>query len=421
MSLYRNLAHLFLWQGSSYLVPLIVTPYLARTLGVAGFGAFALTLSVTGFAMLTTSWGFDVTAAQQVARAADDPARLRALFWHTLLARGMLGLATLVALAAVTATVPMLRAIWPAILGGSLIVVSTALSANWLLQGLQAMRGFAVSALIGRLAIVPLLLLFVHGPQHVARAAAIQNGSAILSALVSLVVARRLVPLGRPIVDAAAAAREIARGFHYFVSTVSVSVYAQLGAVLVGLSAGTAQAGLLTGAMRIMQAFTQLVAPINMTMFPRINRLTVVDPPGAVRTMARLLAAQTAFSACMSGVMLVVAPWAAVMFLGPGFTGAVPVVTVLAAMPVLVGVSNVLGGNVQVPLGLNRAYLGSLLVTGAANLAMLAVLAPRFGALGGAWAQVLTEVVLVACQAGTLVAHRALFRRMLGGQSPVAA
>ena len=52
-------------------------------------------------------------------------------------------------------------------------------------------------------------------------------------------------------------------------------------------------------------------------------------------------------------------------------------------------------------------------------IAVLVVLVPRLGALGGAWATVLSEAVLVTAQAGTLVAHRALFRRMRAGESPV--
>jgi O-antigen/teichoic acid export membrane protein len=420
MSLYRNILHLFVWQGSTYLVPLIVTPYLARTLGVAGFGAFGLTLSITTFAMLAAGWGFDVTAAQQAARASDDPDRLRILFWNTLVARIGLGIATLCTLALATVATPLLRAIWPAILGGSLIVVSTVLSANWLLQGLQAMRAFAISSLIGKLAVIPLLLLLVHGPHDVPIAIAVQNGTQIVSAIVSLVVARRLVPLGAPIVDPAGAWNEIRRGFHYFISTVSVSVYAQLGAAIVGLTAGIGQAGLLAGSQRIMQAFQQLVVPINMAVFPRINKLTVTDPAAAVRTMFRLLGAEAAFAAGLSIAMAVIAPWAVVAFLGPHFVDAVPVVHVLSAIPLLAGLSNVLGGNMQLPLGLNRSYLLALLVAGAFNLAALAMLAPRYGALGGAWATVTTETLLVLLQAASLVRARAVFARMRAGQSPVA-
>ena len=90
MSLFKNILHLFIWQGSTFLVPLIVTPYLARVLGINEYGVYGMMIGVIAYASLIPEWGFNLSATQKVARAMDDEEKLRELFWATLLARIML-------------------------------------------------------------------------------------------------------------------------------------------------------------------------------------------------------------------------------------------------------------------------------------------------------------------------------------------
>jgi O-antigen/teichoic acid export membrane protein len=417
LRLYRNIAHLFLWQGSNYLIPLLITPYLARVLGLRAYGVFGFSLAVASYGMLLTDWGFNLSAAQKVARAADDPVELRTIFWGTMTAKSLLALLALVLLAIATLSVPLLRATWPAIFASSLIVLATALSANFFLQGLQYMGAFAASAMIGRLSIIPLMLLFVHGPGDVVVAVAIQNGTQLISAIVSIVISARLVRLTRMTFDVRSALEQIRDGWHQFASNFSVSLYTQANAIVVGFSAGTAQAGLLTGSQRISQAFQQLVTPINMAVFPQVNRLTQADPPAAVRLMFRVLKAQATFAACLGLGLYFSAPHVVPLFLGEAFRPAIPVVQTLGLLPFLSGISTVLGGNMLLPLGIKGPYTASLVTAGFVNLGFLVVLAPRYGALGGAVCAVVTETFLITAMGSALYAKRAVFERMRAGES----
>ncbi|MDO7844622.1 flippase [Sphingomonas immobilis] len=418
MKLFRNIIHLFIWQGSTYLIPLIVTPYLTRTLGIGGYGVFGFSLAVTTYGMLLTDWGFNQSAAQKVARAEDDPEQLRILFWNTMVARVGLAILAMILLMIVTLTVPMLRAIWPVLLAASLVIVSTAFSANFFLQGMQKMGAFAISALMGRLAIIPLMLFFVHTPQDVMMAALIQNGTQIISAVTSIVIAARIVPLFPMRIDVRGAFGEIVDGWHLFLSQFSVSLYTQANAVVVGFVAGTNQAGLLTASQRISQAFQQLVTPINMAVYPMVNRLSHSDPPAAVRLMFRVLAGQAAFSALLSLGMFLVSPYIVPIFLGHNFAAATPVVQMLSLLPFFAGVSNVLGGNMLLPLGLRGPFMFSLMASGAVNICLLFLLTPTYGAYGGAVSAVLTEIFLCVAMGGGLIANRAVFTRMRAGERP---
>ena len=418
MKLRKSVFHLLIWQGSTYLIPLIVTPYLARMLGVNAFGTYGLSLAFAMYGMLLTDWGFNLSAAQKTARAHDDHDTLRTIFWNVMTARMLLACAAAILLVIATITVPMLRAIWPVVLAASTIVLSTALSANFFLQGLQYMGAFAVSALIGRLLIIPLTFAFVHRPEDVVIAVLIQNATQLISAIASIVIASKRVKLGRPRFDLDGALLEIREGWHLFVSTFSVSFYTHANAVVVGFASGHTQAGILTASQRVGQAFQQLIQPLNMAVYPQVNRLSEADPRAAVRLMKRVLVGQSAIVFLISLTMFLSAPYLVPIFLGRAFASAVPVVQVLSVMPFLAGLTNILGGNMLLPLGLRGPYMTGLALSGMVNIALLLILAPARGAMGAAISASTTELFLAGFDAVVLYQNRGLIVRMMAGENP---
>lgn len=415
MSLLKNILHLFIWQGSTFLVPLIVTPYLARVLGINEYGIYGMMIGVIAYASLIPEWGFNLSATQKIARALDDEEKLRELFWATLLARMMLAALALAMLAGFVLLVPVFRQHWPALAAGGLSVVATAFTANWFVQGQQRMAAFAVASLAGRLLSIPLVLLLVHKPRDVAIAIAIQGFSQLVSAIASIVVSMRGAVLLPVQVRPRLAMRQIADGWHQFISSIAVALYTQANAVFVGLRAGQAEAGLITGSQRLQGAFLGLIQPVTMAVYPYVNRVTDTDPRHATRVMFRLLIAQFAYGCALGAAMYLTAPYLVPLFLGEAFRPAIAVVQVLALLPPLAALTNALGSNMLLPLGLKGAYTLSLVAAGIANVLLLLILAGKYGALGGGWAAVITEVYLTAMMMMALFRNRRRFARMRQG------
>ena len=105
----HNLAAMFVWQGLNYLAPLATLPYLARVLGPKELGVLGFTNAFIAYLILFTNWGFALSATQQVAQQRNDRVGLNEVFWHTILAKSLLGLLSLVLLAGAAFLVPGLR------------------------------------------------------------------------------------------------------------------------------------------------------------------------------------------------------------------------------------------------------------------------------------------------------------------------
>jgi PST family polysaccharide transporter len=98
----------------------------------------------------------------------------------------------------------------------------------------------------------------------------------------------------------------------------------------------------------------------------------------------------------MSGVLIgcvafLLAPFLVHIMLGPGFEPAVPVLRVLALLPILLALSNVFGLQWMLPLGLDRPFNAIILGAGFINLSLAVVLAPHYAQMGMAYAVVFSE------------------------------
>src|SRR5437588_7625778 len=71
-TLFENVAALYSVQFSRKLLPLISIPYLARTLGPAGWGTVAFVGALAELIVLLIEFGFNLSATREIARRRDS-------------------------------------------------------------------------------------------------------------------------------------------------------------------------------------------------------------------------------------------------------------------------------------------------------------------------------------------------------------
>ena len=201
-------------------------------------------------------------------------------------------------------------------------------------------------------------------------------------------------------------------GWSMFLFQGSMSLYGAGNAFILGLFASPAAVGFYAGAEKLARALMGLLAPIHQSLYPRLSHLVQHNRPAANR-----LARSSMFLMSSAGVVLSLAaflgaPWAVPLILGRSFTASVPVLEILAALPLLDALGTLFGVLWMVPLGLDRQFNRVILAGGALNLVLAVLFAPRFAQLGMAAAVVATEVFVV------LSLYLTLHRRKL---SPLAA
>jgi len=404
--LVKSILSLYVLQASAYLIPLITTPYLAHTLGVAHFGILGIASGIIGYVSLVTDWGFGFTATREVARHATDAAALRKIYWNTVLAKTLLCSCALVMFIAAVWVIPQWRQMGSILFVASLSSVTNIFNTAWFLQGLERMVRMATISLVSRFLTVPLIFTLVHSPDDVIVVVAIGTGLGIISTVISFFVANHAVPLLPIHFDIKGACRQIKAGSSIFLSTAGISLYTQSNIIMIGAIAGPVQAGLYNGAEKIQRAVIGLIGPVSSAVYPRINNLLVSNPKQSHQLMRMTLMVQGLFALCLSAGMFLTADIGTHLLLGEQYLRAIPIIRCLSALPFLIGVSNVLGVNMMFPFGMNNEVALITMASGAFNVVMLSLLTYFQGAMGAAISIVLTETFVTLSMVWVIYAKR---------------
>lgn len=392
-------------QAMNFAVPLLTLPYLTRTLGPAAWGALVFAEAFARYTAMLVEYGFQLSATREIARARHDPAQRSAHIG------GVLGGQLLLAAAALCAIPPLLLwgtpfqgrgpLLWTALAWG----LALAASPLWYFQGMGRMKVMAGIDITAKIISAAGLFLLVHHPGDEGRAVALQAVMAILSTLSGFLLVARETTLPRP--SAAAGWAALRAGFSMFLFRSAVSLYTTANVLILGLFAAPAAVGIFGAAERLIRAALASFAPLNQTFFPRISYLMEHDPAAARRTTRASTLVMLALGLTIGAILAAAAPWIVAILFGPRYQAAVHLLRWLALLAPLVALSNVLGIQWMLPLGLERDFNAILLAAGLLNVASAACLAPRYGALGMAASVVAAEAAV------TLGVLLSLYRRRL--------
>lgn len=381
-----------IWQLANYAIPLLTFPYLARVLGVEGFGLIGLAGAILGYAGLVVDWGFGFSGTRDIARHKDDPAEVRRILWSIVLAKATLAaLCMLVIFVGATFVSASLR---PVLLASTIYLVTLPFNLEWVLRGVERLGKFAKGSIIGRLAAVPLIYLLVREPDDVAIAVIASGMGGVFVAIIYGIELQKLGFLGRPSFDVTQSWLSFKESFHLFLSTIAISLYTSSIMVALGIMSGPAQVGLYAAATRIQTPVRGLLSPISMVFFPRMSALGVSDPERASHLARRLLLAQGGFALLLTLALTFSAPLLVTLLLGPGFEEAVPVLRVLAWLILLTGISNVTGIMLMIPFDMKRQFTWCLVLGALVGTAIVFPLTYFHGALGAAFAALASEFVV---------------------------
>lgn len=390
----RNAAFLYGAQLGRYVVPLATLPYLARVLHPHAFGLLAFALGLASICSLLVEFGFNFSATRAVARRRDDLAAVRSI------AAGVLGAKCVLLVAVAVAGGVCLRWVGlvqrhPAYLYGALaLAAAQGFSALWYFQGVERMGGTVARDLVGRFAAAAGIFLWVRGPSGAPLVPWLWAGGAAAATGWDYLLIHRGLRFGLP--RPALVWRALRSGASMFLFRGSVALYTSANVFILGLLLPAAAIADFAGAEKMLRAAQGALTPMSQALFPRMSSLMERDRRRALRWGLRILFALTAAGVLAGAVLALAAPLLVRWVLGPGYTGAVPLLRALAAVIPLVAASNVLGVQLMLPLGLDGSFNAIVIVAGAVNLAAALLLVPRLGPMGMAVSIVASESLVTA-------------------------
>lgn len=398
-SLSLNYFYSLLQQSVSVTLPLVTVPYLSRVLGPEGLGIVAFSSSIVQYFILFGGLGLALYGNRALARVRDDRALRSRTFWEIFTLRAGLTLFSLFCfLLALQATKPAHIEVY---LVQSLLILAASLDLSWLYMALEDFKKIAIRNVTIQLFGLALIFLMVRKPEDFATYAAVSVLTEILGQTIYWVRIGELVKA--PEWGNLKWAVHLRPTLALFVPQLAIQVYVVLDKTMLGLLSSVAEVAIYAQPEKIIKALLMLITTLGTVMLPRMSHLYASGNESEFDVYARKSLLITSYGTFLFSALAYVAGNRFIpLFLGPDFLASARVFQVLSPIMIFIGLSNVLGIQMLIPMGKERVLSLSVISGALANFSGNLLLIPRYGAFGAALSTLSAEFLVTAIQIGCL-------------------
>ncbi|MQX54385.1 oligosaccharide flippase family protein [Alcanivorax sediminis] len=246
----KNMFSLLSLKGVDVLVPLVVTPYLVRVVGLEKFGLIAFSLSFAAYFGALINYGFNITAARDIARCRESGEEVSRIYSNTMAAIGILSVFTLLLSSMLIALMNVDEWLF---FGAVFLVIFQSSLPVWMFVGHERMTLVAVLGAFSKVVYVFSLFALVQSEDDYIYVNALYAASALLTLILSMVLVKLLLKVNFSGGGVKGVKSSFKSGFSVFVMQVSPVLYNNSSTFILGLVAAPAAVGVYSAAMRVVE------------------------------------------------------------------------------------------------------------------------------------------------------------------------
>lgn len=389
----RSLGFVYVGYAFRYLHLLILVPFYGRVLGAAEYGHVLAAMSLYQVVWMLSEFGFPPVGARDTA-STTDVNRLSQIYGCHLSGRSMTILLGVAVGVIGTAASPMLsqRPIFGLL--ATLNGIVAAFNLGWFFQGTLRFRTSVMVEVLGFALNVPLVLVFVRGPNDGARVLLALLISSVVCTSVAHVIALRMVNIKQ--VRCRGGLGLVRESTALFAHGSLVALMANSSTYLISLFSTPTDVGYYGAAERLVSAALSLLTPANQVLVGTVAR-QINSRDSEDRAYALIRAGFISLAILGAGMLvgtLLLGDFIVAIILGSAFTGSVPVLRVLSLMFPFSVVDQVITGYVLIPLRLDRVVIKVSFQNAIATLLLMLFFGNSFGGMGVAAARVVGAMLM---------------------------
>ena len=322
----RTVAGNFMWlsllQVAGYVFPLITMPYLARVIGVEGFGKIAFAMAVMVWIQTIADWGFNLTATRDVAQNRDDANKVSEIFSNVLWARCLLMGLSFVVLLLLIVAIPTFRENWEVLLVSFLIIPGHILFPDWFFQAIEKMKYITVLNVLTKLIFTLAIFVFIKEPgDYILQPLLSALGFAVSGVIALYIILRRwgyklYAPKFGTIIETIRSSTDV------FINNLAPNLYNSLSVVLLGIFSGGIANGIYDGANKLINIVSNILNALTRAFFPFLARKK--------EHFSMYVKIVLSIAVVTSAAMWFAAPWLVDILLSPEFSESVIPIRILS-------------------------------------------------------------------------------------------
>jgi PST family polysaccharide transporter len=265
-----NASAMLVGQFSLALMPLIISPYLARKFGIDVYGIWAFGLSFIQVAVIFTDYGYTISAVYKIARAEsmDEVKKIVGAVYATKILLCILPVFILL--------------IYPALHGeyrdhevffglSSIAVIGITFQPMLVFNGLERMWKVTAYIVASRVLFVLLTLIFVSKPEDLEYAALFNGGTHLLAAFLGLYFVYKIGAWPKW-VSIQYAFNIFKSSTEYFIAQIAVALYGAGAVIFLGTFSTPSQVATYSVAELFYRCSTAIYVPVSSSLYPHMAR-----------------------------------------------------------------------------------------------------------------------------------------------------
>ncbi|MBQ9485333.1 MAG: flippase [Clostridia bacterium] len=392
LSIKQNYIYSLLYKIIAVIVPVLITPYLARVLEPDGNGVISYVSSIASYFIILANVGIEGYGQRTVAIHRDDDSFLRKFVIEIFLLKIFL---TVISAAA-------FLIIFTVILGAhrelylvfSLSVAFVMFDFSWLFQGLENFRILAITHTLSRVVYVVLVFVLVKTKGDLTVAALLWVGMTVANYFLSFPFVLKFFKGAK--INGLNPFMHLKESVIYFVPIVAIQIYAIFDKTMIGIiTRSDFENGYYEEADKIVKLLLTAVTTLNIIMRSRVSYCYARQQFDEIKNhIKRTANIAYALSFPMAIGLIAVAKPFVDLYLGAGYEKCVTLLYVLAPIIPIIATSNLLGSHYYTPFNKQRTS-NKFLITGAAvNFCANILLITFWQSVGAAVGSVIAESVV---------------------------
>ena len=284
-----NVASLSILQSITYLLPIIIIPYLFRVIGPEKFGLIAFAQAFVQYFMILTDYGFNISATKEISLCRNEHAKVCTVFSSVMVVKIAFALLSLLLLGIIVYFIPKFKADWMVYVFSFGAVIGSTIFPIWFFQGTEKMKHIADINIIGGFVLAISIFLFVKGPEDYLMVPIINSSVYLITGLLGQYVVFRRFKVAFKFEGYDNIRQQLKAGWDIFISIVAINAYTTTRVFTVGLLTNNTITGFYSVAEKIANLFqTFPLTSFSQAIFPRISKIFHKNKIKAYKLMQRL-------------------------------------------------------------------------------------------------------------------------------------
>ncbi len=371
------------------IMPVIMTPYLARTLGSDGIGHYGYYYAFATCFLAFAQLGISRYGNRAIARVSSDlMQRSQSFFEICLLQMLLTALVTIGYSIFVVSVLDNNAVAWIFLI----MLAANAFDVTWFFFGMERFGIVVFRNFVIKIIMLFCVLAFIKKQEDVWLYALIVSGCTLSVNIWLCISLYGNVSFPESRLNLWQHLRPI---FVLFLPILAVSIYREMDKVMLGAISGMKEVGYYESSERVLHIPLALVTSLEGVMLPRLSGLMNTKWPEKEKqyiyhSILFLMFATSALSFGLMGIADEFVP----LFFGNGFDECVSILRILLPCCLFQAFASVIRTQYLLPRGMDIQYASVLLLGAICNVILNAVLIPRFAAFGAGAATLMTEMLV---------------------------